>query len=865
MIKLTIDGKEIELDKPVTILEAAGKAGIRIPTLCYFEGLSPFGGCRLCLVKVEKLPRLQTACTLMAADGMVVNTGNEQIKAARRAMLEFLLINHPLDCPVCDKAGECQLQDLVAEYGPDAGRFAEGKRTHPESFDDPIIVRNMERCLTCTRCIRMCNDLQGAYAISVTGRGSRSFVEPFSGGRYNCEYCGNCLTVCPVGAIMSRLHRHSYRPWFVEREVETVCGFCGVGCTMVLQMRENSIIRTIPRTGLGLNNGLLCVRGRFGYDFVESKERITVPMIRKDGGLRPASWDEALDFVAGRLREIRDKHGAGSIGAIASGRCSNEDNYMLQKLIRFVIGSNNIDSTARNFYAPAVSYLEALFGQGITANLIPGIANSDGIFVLGGDPTKINPILGLQIRAARRNGGKVITAGPSGGLKRSTDYELSTVSFGEEAVLSGIVGGLLDAKEPPGDNKKVEEQLKSLAVPGDEALREAGISPESIRAAVGDLKEMTTPVVIIGPEITAQHRPSKLLFLAGAIAYLTNARIFVLSERPNYQGLMDMGCLPDTLPGGRPIKFEMFRHKIEERVGTAVPVEEGLNIYEMVDASMEGRIRALYVMGENPVFNLPDRKKVTKSLESLNLLVVQDIFMTETAVMADVVFPASSWSEKMGTFTNLERRIQGIGKGRDLKGTREDWRILAAVANRMGMKETYNVPEDVWNEVSHVSPLHSGLNYEDVGSSDSIFPYHGEPLRGIEGDFSVDSIGRPPEIKAGEGYRIITERPLFHSGTLSRRSKALLSISSEPSLLINPSDAEELHVSDGSTLTVRTEMGLVSIKARISDEVPEKTVSLSNVFEQGHITELTGYLQDPLSGTVSLKYSVLTIEKSGDE
>ena len=289
MITVTINDREIKFDKAVTILEAARSGGIKIPTLCFFEGLEKFGGCRLCLVEVEKLPRLQTACTVMVTDGMVVRTETDAIIRARKAMLEFLLINHPLDCPYCDKSGECELQDLVAQYGAEEGRFAEGKRRHPESFDDPIIVRNMERCVTCTRCVRMCDGVQRASAITVTGRGDHSFVEPFSGGRYDCEYCGNCLTVCPVGAIMSRLHRHSYRAWFVEDEIETLCGFCGVGCSMILQMRENTILRAIPRMGMGINKGLLCARGRFGYDIIESNRRLTTPLVRKNGELKAVS------------------------------------------------------------------------------------------------------------------------------------------------------------------------------------------------------------------------------------------------------------------------------------------------------------------------------------------------------------------------------------------------------------------------------------------------------------------------------------------------------------------------------------------------------------------------------------------------
>ncbi|RMG71561.1 MAG: 4Fe-4S dicluster domain-containing protein, partial [Nitrospirae bacterium] len=521
------------------------KAGIKIPTLCYFEGLKPFGGCRLCLVEVEKLPRLQTACTMMAADGMVVRTETEKIKAARRAMLEFLLINHPLDCPVCDKAGECELQDLVAQYGPDAGRFTEGKRRHPESFDDPIIVRNMERCVLCTRCIRMCEDLQGAYAITVTGRGSHSFVEPFSGGRYNCEYCGNCLTVCPVGAIMSRLHRHSYRPWYIQNNVETVCGYCGVGCSMVMQMREGRIIRTIPRMGLGLNNGLLCVRGRFGYDFVQSEARLKMPLLRRDGELREVSWAEALDYVAKRLREVMDKHGPQAIGGIGSPRCTNEDNYMLQRLMRFTIGTNNIDSATRLYYAPAQAFLERIFGQGITANLIPGIKNSDGVLVFGGDPTQINPILGLQIRTASRNSATVVTFGRAKGLERFAHFMLPGGPAVIDAVAGMIIERLREQVELRGENEWLEEQIRKVKV-----TEPLDINLDDV---VEKLKEMTNPVVIVGPEILQHSGADRTLLLLACIIYLINGRVFLLSDRPNYQGCIDMGLMPDMLPGGRPI------------------------------------------------------------------------------------------------------------------------------------------------------------------------------------------------------------------------------------------------------------------------------------------------------------------------
>ncbi len=864
MIKITIDGRDVELEHPVTVLEAARKAGIEIPTLCYFEGLSPFGGCRLCLVEVEKLPKLQTSCTLMTADGMVVRTETEQIRAARRSMLEFLLINHPLDCPYCDKAGECELQDLVARYGPEAGRFAEGKRRHPESFDDPIIVRNMERCVLCTRCIRMCSELQASYSISVTGRGSHSFVEPFSGGRYDCEYCGNCLTVCPVGAIMSRLHRHSYRPWFVEKETETVCGFCGVGCSMVLQMRENSIIRAIPRRGVGFNEGLLCARGRFGYEYVEGGEELTTPLMRVDGELRQVSWEEALSFTARRLGEIRDEFGGGAVGAVASGRCTNEDNYMLQKLMRFVIGSNNIDSAARNYYAPAQIYLERIFGQGITANLIPGIANSDGVFVAGGDPTAINPILGLKIRAVWRSGGRVVVLGVPGGLKRFVPYELIPVPYSEEIVLSAIVGRLLEKKSPGGANAALEAKLRGLRIPSDDELGSTGISPEDVVRVSEDLSSMSTPVVVIGPDMVQRRRASKSLFLLGAIAYLTNARIFLLADRPNYQGLLDMGCLPELLPGGRPVDLEMFRHKAEEALGMKVPEQRGLNLFEMLDGAESGRLKALYVMGENPVFNLPDGVRVEKALGSLDLLVVQDVHLTETARLADVVLPATAWPEKEGTYTNLERRLQRVRKARRGKMAsygREDWRILADIAGRLGMTKTYQRVEDVWEEVMHVSALHTGLGYEEMDGGRALWPYYGEPLRGMEGDFKVEGLDGLPEVPAPERPYLMIERPLYHSGTFSRRSKALLAIQPGPYLKMNPELARRHGLTGGDKARISNGRGVLELEVRLDDDIPDNQVHVANTFEGFAAMRLAGFGTDPVTGALYMDDNTVRVEK----
>ncbi|MBF0319437.1 MAG: molybdopterin-dependent oxidoreductase [Nitrospirae bacterium] len=867
MVKLTINGKEVEAERNATILEAAESVGIKIPTLCHLKGLEPYGGCRMCLVKIERVPRLQTACTTKVNEGMAVITETEEINKARRAMLEFLLINHPLDCPVCDKSGECLLQDEAARYGASEGRFVEGKRVHPENVNDPFIVRNMQRCILCARCTRMCGDGQGAYAISITGRGAHSFVEPFSGDKYNCEYCGNCLTVCPVGAIMSRLHRHSYRPWYVDKEVETVCGFCGVGCTTYLQMRAATIIRTLPKLGKGVNKGLLCVRGRFGYDYIDNEGRLKTPLIRVNGVLEPASWDKALVYITAHLKDIKAKHTPKAIGAIASGMCSNEDNYMLQKLMRFVIGSNNIDSTARLSYAPAKSYIEKMFGTAATANKISEIEKSDGIFTAGGDPTAINPVLGIQIRAAWRRGAKVVVAGEPGGLKNFINYDLNSVPQHEETVLNTIVIGLAEMKGFSGENPYIERKIKALRVPCEPELKATGVLLENMEEAIDDLSGLKNPIVVIGPTLLQSGLPSKKLFLVGAIAYLIGARIFLLSEKPNYRGLIDMGCVPDSLPGGMPVRPGQL--KLTNGATMAVPPEKGMNLFEMIEGALDGSLKALYVLGENPVFNLPDREKIEKALSCLDLLVVQDIFMTETARHAHVVLPAASWSEKDGTMTNLGGRIQFLRKGSNVSSGKSEWRVIADIARALGMKETYADSKEVWEEITQVSALHSASEYDKIKEGGLIWPYGSVQFQGGAEDFEVEGLGILPEIPENsdgcatqpDRLYLLPERSLFHSGSTTRKSKAILSVSPEPYLAINPIEAERLGLRGGDTVKVKSARASAVVTLKPDMDVPEGAVTLSNTFEKVNFNALAGYTVDPVLKCMVLSDNEVSIEK----
>lgn len=853
MITLTINEKEIRLDKSVTILKAAQQAGIRIPTLCNHELLKPFGGCRLCVVEVERMPKLMTSCTLMAADGMVVRTESDAIAGVRRAILEFLLINHPLDCPVCDKAGECELQDAVMQYGPPSGRFIEEKRKVRESHDDPILARNMERCIVCTRCVRMCEDVQGASAISMIDRGGRTVVEPFSSRSFNCEYCGNCITACPVGSILSRLYIHSYRPWQMDKEVETICGYCGVGCSFVVQVRDESIKRVIPKMGLGMNNGLLCSKGRFGYGFIEDSGRLKTPLIRKGDVLVESTWDEALDLVADKLMKIKDSYGGGAIGGVASARCTNEDNYVFQKFMRVVCGTNNIDSISRTGYAAAQKYFEGLLGQGITANIIGGIKRSDMALVLGGDPTSVNPVLGLSIRAAAKAGADVAVIGHAPGLERYKTINILPPLFKEADLLEALLVEIFRAKCNCGEDHTIDRAVREFAkdysgkmeIHGFEELKNKLLKSGSI-------------TIIFGMDLVQRTDGHRALFAIAGLTHILEARLYLLSERPNEQGLIDAGCVPDMLPGGRPLGIPDFRRRYEDAWKRPIPDTEGMTLMEMIEGAKKGDIKALYVMGDNPAFNLPGRTFINEALGSLDFLVVQDIFLTETAEFADVVLPALGWPEKSGTYTNLERRIQLLQKAVENTSGMDDWSIISKLSGRMGYKMLYQEAENVMDEISRVSPLYRNLGYKEISRKECLWPYNGGPLRGEAKDIKI--IKERSSDFDSELY-LALDKPLFHSGSISQRSPGLKDISPEPRLRIGVRLAEKMSLKDGDNVIISAESGSIGARVTIDARVNGNVVLMSNNFREKGALGIMGYKLDPVTKAPGTEGCAVTLRK----
>ena len=855
MISLTINEKEVVLDKPGTVLEAAKQAGIKIPTLCHHDLLKPWSGCRLCVVEVERMPRLQTACTLMAADGMVIKTESEAISNVRRGILEFLLINHPLDCPYCDKAGECELQDLVNKYGPTVGRYKEEKRKVPESHKDQIVARNTERCVMCTRCVRMCNDVQGASAISIIGRGNHSRMEPFSSESFDCEYCGNCLTVCPVGAILSRLYIHSFRPWQVDKEVGTICSYCGVGCSLVVQVRDDSIKRVIPKLGFGLNKGLLCSRGRFGYEYVNSPDRLKTPLVRKNGKLEESTWSEALSIIADKLTEIKGTSGGSAIAGIASPRCSNEDNYVLQKFMRVTCGSNNIDSLSRTGFAAAQKYFEDLLGQGITANIIDGIKNSEVVLVIGGDPTAVNPILGLSIREASRRGASIIVLGYAKGLEKFKTVQIVPPLFKEAEVLEALLVELFRAKGVRGELPFVDKEMRELSDKVPEKMELPGF--DELRKA---LLDSASTSIVLGMDLIQRTNGHRSLFGVAGITYLLEARLYLLSERPNEQGLIDAGCVPDMLPGGRPMNIPDFKSKFEAAWNGPIPDDDGLTLFEIIEGIKNRNIKALYVMGENPVFNLPGGPFLKDIFGNLDLLVVQDIFLTETAEIADVVLPALGWAEKSGTYTNLERRIQLQKQAVKTSRGMEDWRMLSEISGRMGQKMDYLETDDIMREMAKVSPLYADLTYDEIGKGNCLWPYHGKPLRGEMNEV-------PPVVDAEKDYKadfyLAPEKLLFHSGTLSRKSPALMKICPEPTLKMSAASAGKLGLKEGDRVQFSTTAGSSEAPVSIDESIKDNRVFLSNNFQGRGVMDLLSFSIDKVTKATGIEGCEVEIKKHG--
>jgi len=919
LVNITIDGKKIQADAGQTIIQAARAAGIEIPVLCDHPALPPEGACRICVVEIENQRALQTACTFPVAEGMVIHTRSPRVVEARKFTLELLLSDHPLDCMTCDATGDCLLQDLAYEYGVKEVRFEGRRHAYPVDDPNPFIQVDRNKCILCTRCVRACRYINGVEAIHVFQRGFDAYIGFGADGpmaESPCEFCGSCVVVCPTAALYPKMAVGQGRIWQTQK-VQTTCPYCGVGCQIVLEVKDNRIIKVDPAWDGPANHGWTCVKGRFGLDFVHHPDRLTKPMVRQyllDGTGKPkgdlgdwveVDWETALDITAGRLRGICDTHGPDSIGILTSAKCLNEENYLMNKFARQVLRTNNIDHCARLCHSSTVAGLAISYGSGAMSNSIDDVVEqAAAFFVIGSNTTEQHPVIGMRIRqAVRQRGAILIVADPR--RIPLTDFAVLHLRHRpgtDVALINGLMHIILsngwEDKEFIASRTEGFEDFKAVVMtyPPKRVAEITGVPVEQLQQAA-ELMASHKPMAVLWAMGITQHTTgvNNVMSLANLQMLLGNMGIpgggvNPLRGQNNVQGACDLGGLPNVYPAYQPVSSEEVRQRFEDAWGATSEAKVGMAVTEIIPAIPGGKIRALYILGEDPVMSDPDTPHVRHCLEQVDFLVLQELFPSETSRYADVLLPGVSFAEKTGTFTNTERRIQLVRKAIEPVGeAREDWRIIADLAKRLLAAEKrplkpapyagwdYENTAQIMDEIAALAPSYAGVSHARLERGETFqWPvkdenHPGTPIlhigkftRGL-GRFSPVEHIPPAEMPDNEYPMVLTTgRVLYHwhGGQMSRRSKGLLDIYPEPLIEISEEDAARLGLNGGKRVRVTSRRGSIEAQAQVTDRVPPGIVFANFHFPQASANELTIAALDPVAKIPEYKVCAVRVERA---
>jgi formate dehydrogenase alpha subunit len=836
-VRLTIDGIPVTVPKGTLVIEAARRVGVMVPHFCYHPKLKPDANCRMCLVEIEKMPKLQTSCSTPVAEGMAVRTATTVVNDAHKSVLEFILANHPLDCPVCDQGGRCDLQDFSHEYTPTTSRFAETKRIFQKEFFSPLIETQMNRCVQCLRCVRYCDEIIDAKALAPSGRGTMTEIKHFGRHQLDCEFCGGCVQICPVGAIVSRLSLYEYRPWMLKR-ADTICTYCGDGCRITIQTKGNDIIEVNSSHGAGRNNGDLCARGFFGYHVSTHPDRLVHPQIRRDGRLVQATWEEALEHVAEQTTKLKLAHGPDAFGGLISSRCTNEDLYVFQKFMRLVIGTNHIDSSARYGHITGVQALRRVQGTHRWTFTFEDIAAADALLLIGTNITEANPITGLRVKEAVKKRHASLVTVESLDPAVDTISNIANLAGHHVAALPGRHGdAVLGFIKAVFENNLVDEEMLRDAGPYRDAVagavqrvawdaieRSTGRPRAALAEAARTLVQGDRLVVLVGADVL--RHPGAQATVANLFDFLIvtgklmkpGCGLGPLAEENNDQGAVEVGAVPEFYPGVAEVADRAAKERLVQLWREELPHQRGASLLEMLDLAREGRLKALFVAGENPMGTLPPAARAKEALASLDLLVVQELFPTDTTELAHVVLPAASYAEKDGTFTNSEGHVQAVRHAIDPVGeSRPDWEIESALSILLGYPLEYGDAREILKEIREVIP-----GYGLLGPAPA--PPKPDPaaVRRYLTEGYAEDLPERYRLAAGplpNRLPVVFGQSLFHSGKLSTKAKGLLQLQSSGTLRMNPEDAARLGIMDGDVVTVSNPQGeataVVSVKARV--------------------------------------------------
>jgi formate dehydrogenase major subunit len=858
-VSLRIDGKAVSVPSGSSVMRAAAQAGVKVPKLCATDSLEAFGSCRVCLVEIEGRKGFPASCTTEVEEGMVVTTQSERLAGLRRNVVELYVSDHPLECVTCSANGECELQDVAQDLGVERSRYGVdgvSQRNSGKDESNPYFTFNPSQCIVCYRCVRACDDIQGTFALTVDGRGFNSKVTAGQLDSFmasDCVSCGACVNNCPTEALMENtLIKHG----LPERSVTTTCAYCGVGCSFHAELKGDTVLRMTPNKNGHANEGHACIKGRFAFGYATHKDRITRPMIREtiDDPWREVSWDEAIQYTAARLRAIQEKYGRDSIGGITSSRCTNEETYLVQKMVRAAFGNNNVDTCARVCHSPTGYGLKTTLGESAGTQAFSSVAKADVVLVMGANPSDAHPVFASRLKRRLREGAKLIVADPrrielvnSPRIRAEHHLALrpgSNVAFINAMAHVVVTEGLEDQafvaeRCEPEPYLKWREFISGEHNSPEMTERTTGIPAEQLRAAARLFAGAGNAAIYYGLGVSEHSQGSTTVMGIANLAMVTGnlgregVGVNPLRGQNNVQGSCDMGSFPHELPGYRHISDPAVRGLFEAEWNTNLQDVPGLRIPNMFDASISGNFKGLYVQGEDVAQSDPNTQHVENALKSLECLVVQDIFLNETARFAHVLLPGSSFLEKNGTFTNAERRISMVRKAIEPLAGLEDWEVTMALSNAMGYPMNYRHPSEIMDEIARLTPTFKGVSYEKLDRLGSIqWPCNDEAPDGTptmhvnefvrgKGYFAITGFV-PTEERSTRKYPLLmtTGRILsqYNVGAQTRRT-ANSEFYSEDVLEIHPFDAEERGIGDGDWCGIASRAGETVLRAVLTDRV----------------------------------------------